>query len=356
MGPHRLFFGAAAIQAALSVILWIFAPPGGDVAANWHAHELLFGYVPAVVAGFLFSKVSRATSLLVLVLWAAARVAWLFPVSPLVAAGLSISATAAIMGISAHSFLRGAKQASNFVFPCLLCLLLFCDILSQMHVFGLAEGVSHGALLLALYVIVTLILIMGGRIAGAAASGLNQRAGGARIAPRLGLERLTPVLVGGVAVTAAADVLPILLTACAWLAAGVICRRLLDWLPAMRLAGPDLWGLIASQVFIAAGLAGTGLLPFNLGLSATAPLHLITVGGIGIATVTMMLKTAAQRERRAPDRYIVAATVLLLCIAAVSRAMAERIGPAAYGFAATAWCAAMLCCLARMLTRSSVIR
>jgi uncharacterized protein involved in response to NO len=78
-GAHRLFFAAAAIQAALSVILWIFAPPEVVAGASGHAHELLFGYVPAVIAGFLFAKISRPTSMLVLLLWTAARVAWLFP-------------------------------------------------------------------------------------------------------------------------------------------------------------------------------------------------------------------------------------------------------------------------------------
>lgn len=348
-GNHRLFFAAATTQAMLSVILWIFAPPDGAAAATWHAHELLFGYVPAVIAGFLFAKVSSPISLLVLLLWVVARAAWFFPVSPLIVAGLSISATAAIMVISARSFLRGVKQARNFVFPCLMLLLLSCEIVSQVHVLGLAKELSRGAILLAMYIVVSLILIMGGRIAGAAISGLNQRVGGMRIAPRLGLERITPILVGGVAITMVAEVSPILLTACAWLAAAVICRRLLDWLPTMRLAGPDLWGLVASQLFIASGLAGIGLQTFSPDMSVVGPLHLMTIGGIGIATVTMMLKTAVQRERRAPDRYLITAAVLLLGFAAVSRAMGDGTGPAAYAFAATAWSVAMVCCLVRML-------
>ncbi|PJI39650.1 NnrS family protein [Ferrovibrio sp.] len=348
---HRLFFAAAAIQAALSVVIWAFAPPDTATPAGWHAHELLFGYASAVIAGFLFAKTSRPVVLLVLLLWAAARVAWIFPVSPAVAAGLSVSATAAISGISARGFLRGAKQVRNFVFPLLLGLLLCCDLLSQMHVFGMAEGMERAAILLAIYIVVALILVMGGRIAGAAFSGLNQRAGGARIAPRLGLERILPFLVGGVAVAAAADGFPALLAICAWLAAGVICLRMLDWLPALRLAGPDLWGLAAAQVFIAAGLTGIGLQPFGPGWSATAPLHLLTIGGIGIATVTMMLKTTAQRERQEPGRRLMTTAVLLLGFAAVVRAMAEGVGPTAYAIAAIAWCAAMLCCLARMLRR-----
>jgi uncharacterized protein involved in response to NO len=347
---HRLFFAAAAIQAALSVAIWIFAPPAA-ASASWHAHELLFGYTSAVIAGFLFTKTPRPVVLLVLLLWAAARLAWIIPVSPVIAAGLSVSATAAISGISARGFLRGAKQVRNFIFPLLLGLLLCCDLLSQMPVFSMAEDMGRVAVLLAMYIVVALILVMGGRIAGAAFSGLIQRAGRARIAPRPGLERILPFLIGGVAVAAATDALPALLTVCAWLAAGVICFRMLDWLPALRLAGPDLWGLAAAQVLIAAGLIGIGLQPFSPGWSTAAPLHLLTIGGIGTATVTMMLKTIAQRERQEPGRRLMMTAVLLLGFAAVVRTMADSVGQMAYAVAAIAWCVAMLCCLTRMLRR-----
>ena len=55
----RPFFLGAAVWALVAMILWIAAMAGhlnlvpayGAVA--WHAHELLFGYISAVMAGFL---------------------------------------------------------------------------------------------------------------------------------------------------------------------------------------------------------------------------------------------------------------------------------------------------------------
>lgn len=348
---HRLFFAAAAIQAALSIAVWIFAPPEGAAPASWHAHELVFGYVSAVIAGFLFAKTSRLVVWLVLLLWAAARLAWMSPADPVIAAILSISATAAICGVSAQGFLRGVKQFGNFVFPILLGLQLCCELLSQSHVLGMDDGIGRAAVLFAMYIVIALILVMGGRISGAAFSGLVQRAGGARIAPRPGLERALLPLIGGVAVTSASNAFPVILTVCALLAAGVICLRLLDWLPALRLAGPDLLGLAVAQIFIAVGLVGIAMQPYGSGWSPTAPLHLLTIGGIGIATVTMMLKTTAQRERRNPNRRLIAAATLLLGFAAVVRGMADGDSQALYAAAATAWCAAMLFCFGRMLIR-----
>jgi uncharacterized protein involved in response to NO len=55
----RPFFFLGACQAALSMALWLplfegeVALPTLFAPRDWHAHEMLFGYVPAVLTGFL---------------------------------------------------------------------------------------------------------------------------------------------------------------------------------------------------------------------------------------------------------------------------------------------------------------
>ena len=86
----RPFFLLGAIYAGLAVLAWlpIFH---GDLelrtvfgAIDWHVHEMLYGYLPAVVTGFLLTAIPNWTGrlpiqgrpLLVLVLlWLAGRVA-----------------------------------------------------------------------------------------------------------------------------------------------------------------------------------------------------------------------------------------------------------------------------------------
>lgn len=59
----RPFFLGAAIWAALAMALWIAALSGAPALATrfppavWHAHEFLFGYLGAVIAGFLLTAV-----------------------------------------------------------------------------------------------------------------------------------------------------------------------------------------------------------------------------------------------------------------------------------------------------------
>lgn len=352
ISTHRLFFAAAMIQAALSVAIWIFAPPANADAIAWHAHELVFGYAMAVVAGFLFTKTGRAPALLAFAVWTAARLIWLFlPAAQIPGAILSIGASVAIAWISASGFLRGVKRAQNIVFPVLLGVLAGCDILSQLHVFGIAGSAARPAVLVAVYAIATLIVVMGGRIAGAAFSGLHQRAGGSRLAPRLGLERVLPLLLGAVALAVALDVPPVILAICALPAAIAILLRIIDWLPALHRAGPDLLALAAAQAFIAIGLAGIGLQALNPPWNPAASLHLLTIGGIGIATVTMMLKIVAQRERQPLATATIGIAAIMLAVAAILRAGAGALGELGYAGAASAWCLAMLCCAVRLLRR-----
>jgi uncharacterized protein involved in response to NO len=60
LGFRPFFFGAG-ITAVLSLLLWLAVlfgmvrAPAYLPGTNWHAHEMLFGYTAAVVAGFLLT-------------------------------------------------------------------------------------------------------------------------------------------------------------------------------------------------------------------------------------------------------------------------------------------------------------
>lgn len=90
----RPFFLGGAIWACTAMVLWITALSGGidlggDYGARaWHAHEMLFGFASAVVAGFLLTAVPNWTGrlpvsgrplMLLFLLWVAGRAALLAP-------------------------------------------------------------------------------------------------------------------------------------------------------------------------------------------------------------------------------------------------------------------------------------
>src|SRR5690606_13787988 len=90
---------------------------------EWHVHELIYGYVPAIVAGFLLTAVPNwtgrlpivGTRLLVLfLLWVAGRVVVLTSVwvGAGLAAGIDVSFLALLGGVIAREILAG-KDVRN---------------------------------------------------------------------------------------------------------------------------------------------------------------------------------------------------------------------------------------------------
>src|SRR5437588_11978436 len=85
----RPFFLLAAIQAGLSILVWLpmfygeLSMTSAFAPRDWHVHEMLYGFLPAVITGFLFTAIPNWTGrlplrgwpLMVLVaLWIAGRI------------------------------------------------------------------------------------------------------------------------------------------------------------------------------------------------------------------------------------------------------------------------------------------
>ena len=95
-GGFRIFFLSAAAYAALIMVLWITDRTGSNEILGtfsllpgslWHAHELIFGFIMAVVAGFLTTavpvwagnpRIRGAALVLLFTLWLAGRGAVFF--------------------------------------------------------------------------------------------------------------------------------------------------------------------------------------------------------------------------------------------------------------------------------------
>ena len=66
-GGFRPFFFLSASWAVIALVLWILAYSGSLVLPSaldpliWHRHEMLFGFVGAVIAGFLLTAIPNWT-------------------------------------------------------------------------------------------------------------------------------------------------------------------------------------------------------------------------------------------------------------------------------------------------------
>ena len=64
-GAYRLFFPAAGLLAGIAIPLWLVLYMGAadlvEDPLTWHQHEMLWGYLPAALAGFLFTAIPNWT-------------------------------------------------------------------------------------------------------------------------------------------------------------------------------------------------------------------------------------------------------------------------------------------------------
>ena len=113
----RPFFLIGGAYAATVVLVWLLvltgamASPGDWPPLAWHAHELVFGFVPAVVAGFLLTAVPNWTGRLPVVGW---------PLLGLVAVWLAGRLAVAAAGLLPGAFVAALATA----FPVTLAVFL----------------------------------------------------------------------------------------------------------------------------------------------------------------------------------------------------------------------------------------
>ena len=177
-GGFRPFFLVGALWAVIALGLWLFALLGGLVLPSafdplaWHRHEMLFGFVGAMVAGFLLTAIPNWTGRLPIAgwplatlvgLWLAGRLAVLFSG----AIGLGI-ATLLDVGFYAVMAFVGAREilaAKNRNLPLVAMILLFgaADATDFAAVSGLlADGEAGFRAGIAL--VTLMISVIGGRI------------------------------------------------------------------------------------------------------------------------------------------------------------------------------------------------
>lgn len=322
---HPWLFLSAGLWALVSVPTWLalhqglVASPLALPAPEWHAHELLLGYAPAVVAGFLLPRQPpRALVLLVGGWWLArALVVFVDPANPLVLLAAGFPLTVATLLVPKH--LPAARTAANRAMALVpLGLALGETAWLMAGVLGLDE-LRWPILRLLLDLLVLLLALMGGRIIRAATAGAAQKQGRrmlASVSPGLELATLVLLLVAMVA----AEPLPELASAAAIAAGLVTLRRLSRWLRREVLAEGDLVALYLGYFWVATGLVATGLARALAPELAPDATHALTVGALATLTLTMMARVTAQRDGRGfAAASLVLWPAILLSVAAVAR-------------------------------------
>jgi uncharacterized protein involved in response to NO len=304
----RPFFLAGALWAAVAVALWLpmlsgqLQLPSAFSPVEWHVHELIYGYVPAIIAGFLLTAVPNwtgrlpvtGTPLLVLfMIWLIGRLAVLCSlwVGPWLAAVIDLSFLGALGVVIAREVLAG-NSIRNVKIVIVLVLLFagnaafhFEALFGTGGAFGTRIGISAAILL---------VMIVGGRIIPSfTRNWLVKKTDGRLPSP------FDSIDVGIICISAAAlaswIIMPghVATAVLSLLAAMLNVIRLGRWAGERTFAEPLVLILHAAYAFVAVGFL---LLALSIWLSnVVAPsgaLHSWTVGVIGPMTLAVMTRVS----------------------------------------------------------------
>lgn len=335
----RPFYLLAALFSAASMIAWLAVLEGmewrGYLPAHaWHQHEMVFGFAFAVMAGFLLTAgrvwtglpTPQGASLALLVAhWAAAR-ALLYSGPGPAAALVDCAFPFVLAAVMARVIVASGNRRNYFAIGVLL-LLGLANLGFYLELAGLDAWTPGTSVHAALFLTVTMVVIMGGRVIPSFTANALPTAGVVVRSPRLDMATLAMTIIAFAGVLAG---LPEWFNAPNALVAALLhLARQARWAPLATWRRPILWILHASHAWIPAGLvllamAEQGFNPLSVALHAFGA---GAIGGmiIGMITRTALGHTGAPLRARWPE----VAAYLLVHVAAFARVAAGLL-PARY--------------------------
>ncbi len=340
----RPFFLLAGVQAVVAMAVWLAVLHGmrWEMAwlapIQWHAHEMIFGFVVSALAGFLLTAVASWTGqrgfagpplMLLVAIWLGGRIAMApgLGVPQALAAAMDLAFLPAVAIAITPSLIR-AGNVRNFPLLAFLVLLFAANLL--FHAPDLATRLGIRGLTLAVDTILLMVVLVGGRIVPAfTGNALRTRHPDARVAAFGWVDRA--------ALAAAATLLVVDLITPGGRLAGVVALiacvlhawRLSRWQGWLTRDMPIAWVLHVAYAWIPVGLGLKALwLLWQFPVGAVW-LHALTAGAYATMILAVMTRAALGHTGRAlvAAKPIVAAYVLVT-LAALTRVFAPVVAPA----------------------------
>lgn len=359
-GAAPLFI-AGSLWAAFAMALWLLALgsaieiPGPLTPLDWHVHELLYGFVPAIAVGYMMTMVANWSGRLpvhgparnlLLALWLAGRLALLsappngFALAAVIDMAFLLVAWALV---AREAFVGRDRRAARLLSP--LGVLVVGNGLFHWQAIEEVSPATGMATRLGVAAAVMLITLVGGLLVPS-------------FTRRWLLETGRPTLPRPNAVLEAATTWGSAVALLAWavapahpgsgamlVGAGLLqAARWMLWRPWRTVREPLVFALQVGYAFLPAGflMLGFGALAPDFGWPRHGDaVHAWTAGAVGTCMLAMMIRVALRRARQAA-RADVATTTMLGAI--IGAGLLRSIGGLNYefavGLAAGAWIAA----------------
>ena len=340
----RPFFLGAVVYAALAMAIWFAAVAFGvtlpgvtHYGSLWHAHEMIFGYSAAVIAGFLLTAVRNWTGLPTLErgplmvlfgLWLAARVAFCFEAMSLFAPLFDGAFNLMLIYAVATPIIK-ARQWGQLGILTKLVLLAAGNTLFFLGAWNIVDNGMRLSVTAGVYLIIGLVLTMARRLIPF----FTERGAGAPLTLRN-----SNVLDGACLAAYLGFFILLVFTRHQQVAGGFAALlfvlhalRLRGWYTPAILTRPLLWSLHLSYGCMILGFALQAAAAFGH-VPATLALHMFALGGIGLITLSMMVRVSLGHTGRAVHAPpTIVKTVLALAIASlVARVLLPLVLPSSY--------------------------
>ncbi|WP_017932526.1 NnrS family protein [Robiginitomaculum antarcticum] len=309
----RLFFFFGALWAALAVPIWIAGYFLGDMGlpiktgVSWHAHEMIFGYSSAIIAGFLLTAVPNWTGRLPIVgwplfwlfaLWLAGRLALLIDINPDWISRLLDSAFLIVFAALVFREVIAGKNKRNVKVALILSLLALANIgfhLSENFGWWSFDQLSK----MGLGIVLMLIVIIGGRVTPAFTTNWLRSRSDAKPVPFNKYDIIT-LAVSGLSIFSWVTFPGHLISGGILLLAG--------GLNALRLVRWKFWAAVSEPLVLILHIAyGWAALAFALNgaailkpdiFPAISGIHAIGTGAIGVMTLAIMTRATLGHSGR----------------------------------------------------------
>ncbi len=356
----RPFFLGAALFAGVAIPAWIVVLAGaGDStflypARDWHVHEMVFGFLPAVITGFLLTAIPNWTDrppirgyelMLLFTLWLAGRLLIAIPwFTPLVSAILDVGFLVAVAGLVWRE-IAAAKSWNRTPMGVLVSLLACANIL--FHVLTLSGMAADRTERAAIGMVMMLLTLIGGRLIPTFTDELLVGSGRAeRPAPFSRYDGLSIALVGFAVVFWIVQQHS-MVTGWMFVTAGLAnLGRLARWYGWLTSREPLVLILHVGYGWFALSLFILGGSILGVGLPAEDAVHAFTAGAVGAMTLAVMTRASLGHTGR--PRHAGPLTVciyMLVNVGAVLRVFGPMTGLSTnlvMGVAAGSWSGAYL--------------
>jgi len=355
----RPFFLLGAAYAGLAVAVWLpmflgqlalhttFAP------RDWHVHEMLYGYLPAVITGFLFTAIPNWTGrmpiqgtplLALVVVWIAGRFAVTLSVSIgwLAAMVVDVGFLALIAAFTGREILAG-RNWRNLKVVGLVMLLLAGNV--AFHLEAHANGAADYSIRAGIAVVIVLIALIGGRIIPSFTRNWLVRENPGRLP--VPFARLDMVIV---ALSALALLVWVIqpggaVTGIVLAVTGVLhVVRLARWAGDRTVRDRLVLILHVGYAFLPIGFLLNAASAFGV-LPESAGVHAWMAGGAGVMTLAVMTRASlghtGQQLVASPATQAIYAAVVIAALARICAAIHPAFDVLLY-VAALAWAAAFL--------------